>query len=173
MRILSWRKLRKLLAIAKHLPYVDPFFMQECPLCGTPQRMMIRGNYVDKHNWSRYPDMGYSFCNCHNIFFTKTDNLIEVDTNWNNYLDPMQRLSKLFDEASEPFTITMLDPYFINWNSPHEMFHWECRKIYILWDMDEFVKICKQVGFEVVSAIRDMDVNSATPQHFHITVRKP
>lgn len=161
------------MSVAKSLPPVDPFFMQECPLCGTPQRMMIKGNYVDKDKWERYPDMGYSFCNCRNIFFTKPENLIEVDTTWNNCLDPIGRLERDLIEAPKEFTISMLDPFFIDWKQPHEMWHWLCRKVFILWDMDSFADTCREVGFEIVSAVRDMDVNSSTPQNFHVTVRKP
>lgn len=160
------------MAIAKTLPLVDPDFMQPCPICGIYQRMMIKGNYVDGSNWSRFPDMGYSFCNCYNIFFTKWENLTERNTTWNNCQYPLTRLKVIYEDVKEPFTISMLDPYFINWNCPHEMFHWQCRKVYILWDMDQWVEECKKVGFKVVDAWRDMDVNSKTPQHFHVTVSK-
>jgi len=170
MRIRLWRKWRKPLAIAKSLPLVDPFFMQECPLCGTMQRMMIRGNYVDDNNWSRFPDMGYSFCNCHDIFFTKPENVNEIDTTWNNCSDLVGKLKESYSTGPSEFTISMLDPYFINWNSPHEMWHWLVRKVYYLIDMDSFCNMCREVGFEVVSAVRDMDVESKTPQNFHVTV---
>jgi hypothetical protein len=66
----------------------------------------------------------------------------------------------------------MLDPFFINWSSPHEMWHWLCRKVYYLIDMHSFCKLCQETGFEVVSAVRDMNVESKTPQNFHVTVRK-
>lgn len=147
--------------------------MQECPLCGASQRMMIRGNFIDEKGvWHRYPDMGYSFCNCRNVFFTKWENLIDRELTWNNCRNPLAKLKEAYDEGRE-FTISMLDPYFINWNNPHEMWHWQCRKVYILWDMHSWVDECKKVGYEVVSAIRDMDVESKTPQNFHVTVRKP
>ncbi len=162
------------MAIANGLPFTAPFFLQPCPLCLTYQRMMIRGNWIDEKGvWSRFPDMGYSFCNCRNIFFTKWENLSERDTTWNNCDNPLERLQLAYMEAPGKFTISMLDPYFINWNAPHEMWHWLCRKVYILWDMDSWVDECKKVGFEIVSAVRDMDVQSKTPQHFHVTVRKP
>ena len=137
--------------------------------------MMIRGNYIDPHSgvWSRFPDIGYSFCNCRNVFFTNFENLQESETTWNNCLYPLLNLKQAFVDGPDEFTISMLDPFFINWNAPHEMFHWQCRKVHILWDMNSFVDECKKVGFEVVSAIRDMNPESKTPQHFHITVRKP
>ena len=134
--------------------------------------MMIRGNYVDGPTWYRFPDMGYSFCNCKHIFFTKWDHLLERDTTWNNCEKPLEKLVESYEQQDKSFTISMLDPYFINWNCPHEMFHWQCRKVYILWDMDQWVEECKRVGFQIVNAWRDMDVNSKTPQHFHVTVKK-
>lgn len=158
--------------MASGLPITDPFFMQECPLCGASQRMMIRGNYVKDNKWDRYPDMGYSFCNCRNVFFTKWENISERDTTWNNCQFPLERLKKAYAEAPGDFTISMLDPYFINWNCPHEMWHWLLRKVYILWDAQSFVEECKKVGFEIVSWWRDMDVSSKTPQNFHVTLRK-
>ena len=161
------------MSIAKTLPIVDSFFMQECPLCGASQRMMIKGNYVKDNKWERYPDMGYSFCNCRNIFFTKWENLIERETTWTNCQYPLDRLKKAYDEAPRDFTISMLDPYFILWSMPHEMWHWMVRKIYILWDRDSWVDECKKVGFEIISVVRDMNVESETPQNFHVTLRKP
>lgn len=162
------------MSIAKALPQVDPFFMQPCPLCGTLHRMLIRGNHVDGEKWSRFPDMGYSFCNCKSIFYTKWEN-ITTPIGWNSVKAPLYELGHLLStmRSGDEHTISMLDPYFIEWKKPHEMRHWECRKIFILWDMDEFVDVCKNIGFEVPLAYRDMDVATSTPQHFHVTVRKP
>lgn len=167
------RKLGKLLAVSSGIPITDSFFMQSCPLCGTSQRMMIRGNFIDeKGKWHRYPDMGYSFCNCNDIFFTKWENLTDRNMTWNNCENLLAKIREDYDEGPKEFTISMLDPYFINWNCPHEMWHWLCRKVYYLIDMDSFCKLCEGVGFEIVSAIRDMNVESKTPQNFHVTVRR-
>ena len=137
--------------------------------------MMIRGNFIDPMDgkWTRFPDIGYSFCNCRNIFFTRWDNLIDRNITWNNCQYPLDKLKRNFEEGPKEFTISMLDPFFINWNCPHEMWHWQCRKVYILWDMESFVEECKKVGFEIVNYWRDMDVESKTPQNFHVTVRNP
>lgn len=162
------------MSVARSLPPVEPFFMQACPFCSTLQRMMIKGNYVKDNKWERYPDMGYSFCNCRNVFFTKWENITEP-MGWNGLKYPLDELTWKFNhmQDDEVVIISMLDPYFINWNAPHEMWHWQARKVYILWDMDSFADECRRVGFEVVSATRDMDVESKTPQNFHVTVRKP
>lgn len=165
-------RLEKLLAIAKSLPPVDPFFMQACPLCGTKQRMMIKGNYVDKDKWERFPDMGYSFCNCRDIFFTEIENVLKPDTTWNNCTDLVGKLKSDYESGPKEFTISMLDVFFVNWKCPHEMWHWLLREVYYLIDMDSFCDLCREIGFEVVSSIRDVNVESKTPQNFHVTVRR-
>ena len=118
--------------------------------------MILRGLYVHKDKVEKYPDMGYSFCNCRNIFYTKHENLIELP-----------------DYPFKEGKVTLPDPYFVDWRNPHEWKHWLPRKHYILWDMDSFCNEAVENGYEVVSAIRDMDVESSTPQHFHVTLRKP
>lgn len=162
------------MSVAKCLPPVDPHFMQPCPLCGTPQRMMIKGNYIHQDQYEKFPDMGYSFCNCHHIFFTKWENVTKGE-GWNSLRYPHDELIHDFHDMDpgQTLTISMLDPYFINWNSPHNMWHWNCRKVYILWDMDSFCQVAQEIGFHLVSAQRDMDVESKTPQHFHIKLMKP
>lgn len=165
------------MSIAKSLPPVDPFFMQECPMCGVKQRMMIRGLYVDPETkkGKLYPDMGYSFCNCRDIFFTKWENITKEDGGLNSCYNPIRKLEEIFNqsESGQSILITMRDPYFIIWSKPHEYTGFNPRVNYILWDMDSFAKECSKVGFEVISAIRDMDVNSPTPECYHITLRKP
>ena len=174
-------------AVAKSLPPVDKFFMQVCPICGTPQRMMIRGLYVENGKSQLYPDTGYSFCNCRNIFFTKWENITAEAPNMysDNYIQeygsrlnslqfPLMHLGGLFNHCNvgEILIITMRDPYFVIWTRPHEYTGFNPRTNYILWDMGSFVEECKKVGFTVISADRDMNVESKTPECYHITLRK-
>lgn len=51
--------------------------MQECPLCGENQGIMMRGLARDLEDGELFVarDRGYSFCNCRNIFFTKYTNI--------------------------------------------------------------------------------------------------
>jgi len=166
------------LAIAKSLPPTDPFFIQECPLCGALQRMMIRGLYIDKEDGNKgklYPDMGYSFCNCRNIFFTKFENVTSPDGGFNSLHKPLEHLWEIFEisKSGQTIIITMRDPYFCLWNRPHEYTGFNPRVNFILWDMNSFANECLKAGFEVVSAVRDMDVESKTPECYHITLRKP
>lgn len=163
------------MSLAKSLPQVDPFFMQECPLCGAMQRMMIRGLYVEKEKGQLYPDMGYSFCNCRNIFFTKWENVTRGDEGLNSCKDPLGKLKDVFCscEPNQVIKITMRDPYFCIWGRPHEYTGFNPRVNFTLWDMDSFVQECLKIGFELISAERDMDVNSQTPECYHITLKRP
>lgn len=163
------------MSVAKELPPVDPFFMQDCPLCFTPQRMMIKGLYVHNGKSSLYPDMGYSFCNCRDIFFTKRENITIKDGGFNSSFHPIAKLKHVFSQckSGDKIVITMRDPYFVHWNRPHEYTGFNPRMNYILWDMDSWVEECLAVGFELISAIRDMDVESKTPECYHVTLRRP
>lgn len=164
------------MSIDKGLKPIDPFFVQTCPICGASQRMMIKGLYLDKEGkGTLYPDMGYSFCNCKNIFFTKWENISTDEKGLNSVKDPIGKLTEILSEISpgEVIKITMRDPYFCIWTKPHEYSGFNPRLNFTLWDMDTFVEECKTVGFEVLSAERDMDVESKTPECYHITLRKP
>lgn len=163
------------MAIAKSLPPTDPFFIQECPLCGTKQRMMIRGVYVENGKSQLFPDMGYSFCNCRNIFFTKWENVTRPGESINSAQNPIARLQKLFSECKENqiIKITMRDPYFCIWTRPHDFTGFNPRVNHTLWDMQSFANECIETGFELISMERDMDVNSETPECCHIILQKP
>lgn len=162
------------MSVAKSLPPVDPFFMQTCPLCGTPQRMMVKGSYIEKNKATLHPDMGYSFCNCRNIFFTKWENVSRPSEGLNSHPYPLMRLREIHDELERGVCIklTMRDPYFINWTKPQEFTGFVPRTNYILWDAESFIDECKYAGFEIVDWYRDMDVESTTPECYHITMRK-
>ncbi len=118
--------------------------------------MILRGLYIHKDKVEKYPDIGYSFCNCKNIFYTNQVNITENQP-------------EMFVDGVN----TKPDPYFVDWRNPHDWKHWQPRKHWILWDMDSYCAEAVELGFEVVSAVRDMEPESATPQHFHVTLRKP
>lgn len=161
------------MSVHKRLPDVVPMFEQTCPICERKQRMIVRGWYIHKDKEERYPDIGYSFCNCHNIFFTNYENVksyagITSEQYPVDYL--MDKWHQMY--KSDSMTITMPDVYFCDWRDPSSWKHWLPRKHHILWDMDSFCDVAKLIGFEVVSAKRDMDVESRLPQHMIITLRK-
>jgi len=143
------------MSIAKELPDVHPFFMQDCPLCGRSNRMVVKGLYVYHGKVEQYPDMGYSFCNCRNIFYTRSENITD-------------EASYLPDDNG---MVTLPDPFFA-WPNPHDFLYWNVRRYPILWDMEEYCRLLEEIGYEVIWARRDMSPESATPQHFHIRTRK-
>lgn len=51
--------------------------IQQCPLCGTDQVIMMRGlvHDMEDNSITMSADRGYSFCNCRNIFFTRYENI--------------------------------------------------------------------------------------------------
>ena len=132
------------MAIAKELPDVVPFFMQECPLCGRLNRMVVKGVYG---NGELYPDIGYSFCNCKSIFYTRKENVTEP-----------------VEYAEKDGIISAPDPFFCEWDTnPYTFKYWNPRKYEILWDMESY---CVHIGGK--ECWRNFNVASETPQHFHV-----
>lgn len=162
------------MSVHKRLPDIVPMFEQECPLCHEKHRMIVRGWYIHKDTEERYPDIGYSFCNCRNIFFTNYEN-IKRNVGITSHKDPIQSLKDEFSKmySMESIKIIMPDVYFVDWRNPSLWKHWLPRQHHILWDMDSFCDVARMVGFDVIEALRDMDVCSALPQHMTITLRKP
>lgn len=126
--------------------------MQRCPLCDRNNRMVVKGVYLRDGKRELYPDMGYSFCNCKDIFYTRKENIIE----------PVKQ---------EPSLISQPDPFFCQWDLDPYDFHWDIRKWEILWDMHSLVEELKRTGHEVIDYWRDFDVASKTPRHFHIRIK--
>jgi hypothetical protein len=139
------------LAIAKSLPEVDPRFIQECPLCKRMNRIVMHGLHdgTEKH-----PDMGYSFCNCKNIFYTRRENVTEEILPW----------------PDDNGVITYPDPFFA-WPDPYAFKYWDVRRYKILWDLHGMCDLLREDGYEVLEARRDFDLDSKTPQHFHIRIK--
>lgn len=142
------------MSIAQSLPEVDPFFIQKCPMCEKMNRMVVKGVYMDNGKRELYPDMGYSFCNCHAIFYTRLENLTE------DYV--------LIPEGKD-IIIKQPDPFFCDWQQdPYDWKHWNPRKYPILWDMHALVDFLPEVGIEVKDFYRDFDLQSPTLGYFII-----
>jgi hypothetical protein len=155
------------LSIAKSLPDVDPFFMQDCPMCGRSNRIVVQGVYIHDGKRQLYPDIGYSFCNCKAIFYTRPEN-IKQDTSWDG---TVPSLAKHF-EKENPLTLILPDPFFCDWHKdPYEFEHWNPRLHRIIWDMDTFCDEATYHGYEVLKAFRDMDVKSESPKTMQITLK--
>ena len=143
------------MAIAKKLDEVHPSFIQDCPFCSRPNRIVVHGLWVMGDKVQKHPDMGYSFCNCKNMFYTNEENV----SNPVNY------------QADERGYMSLPDPFFA-WPDPYQFLHWDVRKYRIIWPMDSLCEDLKYRGFEILEAYRDFDINSKTPQHYHIRVSR-
>jgi hypothetical protein len=139
------------MSIAKELVEVDARFIQPCPFCQRMNRVVMHGLHDGK---DRHPDMGYSFCNCKNMFYTKQENVKEPIS-----YDPVDGV------------ITAPDPFFA-WPDPYEFKLWDVRRYYIIWPMSSLCDHLRNQGYEIVSAEHDFNLHSETPQHFRIKVKK-
>lgn len=142
------------MAIAKELVDVHKFFVQECPFCKRSNRIVMNGLFVLGDKVEKHPDMGYSFCNCKNMFYTRPENVV-----WPARYDP-----------DENGIITLPDPFFA-WPDPYEFRFWDVRRYKIIWPLDSLCERLKELGYEIESTLRDFDLYSKTPQHYHIKVK--
>ena len=164
------------MSVAKQLPEIEPFFMQDCPLCGRSNRMVVKGVCRYDGKAEQYPDIGYSFCNCKNIFYTRFENVKSESGSFQSKKDPILELQTKYGEMGrdQSLLIIMPDPYFVDWGqNPYEFLHWDPRENNIIWDMDQFCEEAKAVGFEIVKAERDFEVGTENPQTMRILLRKP
>lgn len=142
------------MAIAKELPEVNPIFMQPCPFCERQNRCVVHGVYIKDNKMLQHPDMGYSFCNCKSIFYTRSENLREPFS-----YEPVEGI------------ISAPDPFFA-WPDPYEFKHWDVRRYEIIWPIDSLCEILEEQGYKIISAERDFDLHSKTPQYYHIKVSR-
>ena len=77
---------------------------QECPLCGQLQTIMMRGKThdIEDDTLGVVGDRGYSFCNCHNIFYTSWANIDE------NIESDLSKLNKIETEKAWK----LIQPYY-------------------------------------------------------------
>jgi hypothetical protein len=120
--------------------------------------MVVKGVYLKDNKAELYPDIGYSFCNCADIFYTRPENVYEP------YV--------LIPDGKD-VEILQPDPFFCEWaNNPYLWTHWNPRRYEVLWDMHSLVEHLPGFGFEVLSYKRVFDVGSSHPQHFKIMARR-
>ena len=165
------------MAIAKDLPVVHTDFIQKCPLCSRMNRMVVLGVYKLGDKVSRHPDIGYSFCNCKCIFYTDYSNIkVKTHSGFQYYEKPLEELKNVFEMSpnGKVLTFHMPDPFFCDWGQdPYTFEHWNPRFNHILFDMDQFCEDAKEVGFEVISARHEFDVQSEYPKTMEIILKKP
>lgn len=164
------------MSIAQELKTVVPFFVQDCPLCQRSNRIVVLGCYRDENGMQKYPDIGYSFCNCKNVFYTRFENLSSGAPK--EEADPVARMRDMYPNmaAGQMASLVLPDPFFCEWgNDPYKTFlHWNPRAHWIIWDKDQFEDEMREIGFEVVSCQRQFDVHLEDRQQtFEIVVKKP
>jgi hypothetical protein len=115
-------------------------------------RIVMHGLHDGK---DKHPDMGYSFCNCKNMFYTSPDNV------WTSY-EPL---------VNQDGIVTAPDPFFA-WPDPYQFLHWDVRRYEIIWPMDSLCEHLKEQGYVIVSTERDFNLSSETPQHYRIKVKR-
>lgn len=162
------------MSIAKKLAEVDPNFIEPCPLCKRPNRMVVKGVFTSGETRECYPDMGYYFCNCKNVFYTRFKNLTN-DIGFQSLQHPLEDLKNKFNKmkSGEVLNIIAPDIFFVDWQQdPYEFVHWNPRTTYTLWNMNQIVEEAKVIGFEVVKAEHNFDTDSENPQTFNILLRR-
>jgi len=62
---------------------------------------------------------------------------------------------------------------FIDWKGdPYEWVHWVHKEHHIMWDMDSFVDVIKENGFEIVFAKHNLTQEFSCWGDFHILAKK-
>ena len=161
------------MSIAQELSIVSEEFIEPCPFCSQPNRMVVKGV---RHGNERelYPDMGYYFCNCKNFFYSRFKDITK-DVGLHSKEYPLENLKETFKamEDGETLCVVMPDIFFVDWQQdPYEFLHWDPRTTYTLWNIDQFCDEAEAIGFKVLSAEHDFNVDSDNPQTFKIVLKK-
>jgi len=140
----------------QELPKVEDWCLQKCPICQRENYMVVLGDTEVCGVHKIFPDMGYSFCNCYNIFYT-------THLKYGNPIDELQyAFSRL--GIDDEVCVTMADPFFINWDNPYEFIHWKIRKNFVIWDIDSLCDVIEKIGFKIVGRYREFNPNSVNAQ---------
>jgi SAM-dependent methyltransferase len=90
--------------------------------------------------------------------------LFDIDVIWMSHLvehllDPVQTMKNVHGCLNKDglVFIAMPDPYFIDWSSPQKWAHWALREHHILWDMDSFIELMEELGYENLVARRNLN----------------
>ena len=88
-------------------------------------------------------------------------NLKGIDCMWMSHVvehlkDPVRAMINMLDCLADGglLFISMPDPYFIDWNIPSQWGHWAMREHHIMWDMDSFIELMEEIGYETVYSKR-------------------
>ena len=92
--------------------------------------------------------------------------LSNIDVIWMSHIvehlkDPIQTMRNVYNILSDKgiVFVAMPDPYFIDWNEPSLWGHWVLREHHIMWDMESFVELMKELKFELLYSTRNIETN--------------
>ena len=102
-----------------------------------------------------------------------------VDVIWASHIfehfkDPIQVAKNLYYKLSDKgyLFVAMPDPWFIDYNKPHEWDHWVIREHHILWDMDSFIDSMLEIGYKLVANKRNCISYNVCNRDFHVLLQK-
>ena len=155
------------MSIIKKIERGAEWCIQKCPICGQENDMVIRGDIELGPEKKRYiyPDIGYSFCNCHSIFYTTHVPLP-------NPIDELKEEKEKLYNLDEYF-VDMPDPFFVKWDDPYQFIHWNPRKNLIIWDIDSLCETLEEIGYEICGRFRNLDPNTPHPMTSTIIIGIP
>jgi len=92
-----------------------------------------------------------------------------------HFKDPIKALRKCHRilRTGGYLFISMPDPLFIDWkDDPYTWTHWVHKEHHIMWDMDSFIDVVKEEGFEIIRKIHNLSRDFTCHGDFHILGRK-
>jgi len=101
-------------------------------------------------------------------------NVIWASHIFEHFKDPIYVAKKLYKNLEDGgyLFVAMPDPWFVNWQQPHNWLHWVLREHHILWDMDSFIDMMLELGYKLVSAERNGNPEMICSGDYHIIFQK-
>jgi len=107
-------------------------------------------------------------------------NKLHSDCIWMSHLvehlkDPIQAMKNMHGCLSDDglLFVSMPDPYYIDWSAPSSWGHWALREHHILWDMDSFIEMMEENGYECLYSKRYLsEMLFICIREYHLLFRK-
>lgn len=103
----------------------------------------------------------------------------EISVIWTSHVfehfrDPINALRSCFALLKEGglLFVAMPDTFFIDMNNVYSWANWQLREHHILWDMDSFIELCEEEGFECVYKHRNLFGNFTCNGDMHLMFKK-
>jgi len=105
--------------------------------------------------------------------------LQDIDLLWMSHLvehlkDPISTMKNVYNCLSDDglVFVGMPDPYYIDWAQPSQWGHWVVREHHILWDMDSFIELMDEIGFDCKYAWRNLTQGYICTMDYHLIFQK-